>query len=186
MIENPADPADPAQTQPRAGGLLERLGNGLKGYWNSGTPVSPTDSDAQGVLAPALRAHADKVTTAHEAVRQIKSGNHVFVGTACATPRSLVAALEALKPRPTDVELVHFLTDHAVAHDAAGQALTHYRHRTFFVGNDIRAAVKQGMAEYVPLSISLLPRSTPPCRARWGTRPCTSARFIIWCRSTRR
>lgn len=157
MIENPADPADPAQTQARAGGLLTRIGNGLKGYWGSGAVGSPTPSDARDALAPELRAHADKVTNAHEAVCQIKSGDHVFVGTACATPRSLVAALEALKPRPTDVELVHFLTDHAVRHDAAGQAVTHYRHRTFFVGNDIRAAVKQGMAEYVPMSIARVP-----------------------------
>ena len=136
---------------------MERIGNGLKGYWGSGAVGSPTASEPRAALAQALRAHADKVTTAHEAVCQIKSGDHVFVGTACATPRSLVAALEALKPRPTDVELVHFLTDHAVPHDAQGQAVTHYRHRTFFVGNDIRAAVKQGLAEYVPMSIARVP-----------------------------
>ena len=108
-------------------------------------------------LATTLRAHASKLTTAHEAVRRIKNGDHVFVGTACATPRSLVAALEATKPRAADVELVHFLTDAAVPRDAAGQAITNYRHRTFFVGSDIRAAVKQGLAEYVPLSIARVP-----------------------------
>jgi acyl-CoA hydrolase/GNAT superfamily N-acetyltransferase len=68
-----------------------------------------------------------------------------------------VAALEHLDLRPADVELVHFLTDHAVPHDQHGQATTHYRHRTFFVGADIRAAVKQGLADYVPMSLARVP-----------------------------
>lgn len=157
MTPKPADPADQVPSEPRSEGLLARIGSGLKAYWGSGAAGSPNEADALAELAPMLRRHAGKVTTAQEAVRQIKSGDHVFVGTACATPRSLVAALEALKPRPSDVELVHFLTDHAVPHDAQGQASTHYRHRTFFVGNDIRAAVKQGLAEYVPLSIARVP-----------------------------
>ena len=37
-------------------------------------------------------------------------GDRVFVGTACATPRRLVAAVEALSPAPADVEFFHFLT----------------------------------------------------------------------------
>ncbi|MGB4361389.1 MAG: acetyl-CoA hydrolase/transferase C-terminal domain-containing protein, partial [Rhodoferax sp.] len=104
-----------------------------------------------------LQAHADKITSAGQAVLQVRSGDHVFVGTACATPRVLVAALEASKPRPLDVELVHFLTDHAVPHDDQGRCISHYRHRTFFVGQDMRAAVKQGLAEYVPMSIARVP-----------------------------
>jgi acyl-CoA hydrolase/L-amino acid N-acyltransferase YncA len=97
------------------------------------------------------------VTSAGAAVQQVRSGDHVFVGTACATPRALVAALEAADPAPADVELVHFLTDHAVTHDGAGNATTRYRHRTFFVGQDMRAAVRQGLAEYVPMSIARVP-----------------------------
>jgi acyl-CoA hydrolase/RimJ/RimL family protein N-acetyltransferase len=44
-----------------------------------------------------------------------------------------------------------------VPHDTAGHATTAYRHRSFFVGRDIQAAVRQGLAEYVPLSIARLP-----------------------------
>lgn len=101
--------------------------------------------------------YPDKVTTAQAAVALIQPGQHVFVGTACSTPRSLVAALEALKNPPPDVELVHFLTTNAVAHDAEGQALTRYRHRSFFIGSDMRAACRQGMVEYVPIQISKVP-----------------------------
>ena len=116
----------------------------------------PTDDTDEG-LHPLLVAHADKLITAHEAALKIHNGDHVFVGTACATPRSLVAALEALPKWPADVELLHFLTDHAVPHDTDGKATTHFQHRTFFVGQDMVAAVRQGLAHYVPMSIARVP-----------------------------
>ena len=118
-------------------------------------PAAPPDPLAG--LPPHLRPHAAKLCTATEAVRRVRAGDHVFVGTACATPRTLVAALENLDLRPADVELVHFLTDHAVPHDAQGHAATHFHHRSFFVGPDIRAAVKQGLADYVPMSVARVP-----------------------------
>ena len=99
----------------------------------------------------------DKVTTAALAASLVQPGNRVFLGTGCATPRALVAALEGLQNPPPDVELVHFLTTNAVAHDEAGKALTHYRHRSFFVGSDMRAAAQQGLVEYVPISIAKVP-----------------------------
>jgi acyl-CoA hydrolase/GNAT superfamily N-acetyltransferase len=108
-------------------------------------------------LHPLLRPHAQKVCTAAQAAAQVRSGDHVFVGTACATPRALVAALEQLDLRPADVELLHFFTDHAVPHNLQGEATTAYRHRSFFVGADMRAAVRQGQADYVPLSVARVP-----------------------------
>lgn len=101
--------------------------------------------------------YSDKVKTSEQAVAAIKPGQRVFIGTACATPRTLVAALESLPKPPPEVELIHFITTDAFPHDEAGRALTKYRHRTFFVGSDIRAAVAQGTAEYVPIQISRVP-----------------------------
>ena len=48
---------------------------------------------------------------AAQAVRVVRPGHRVFVGSACATPRRLLEALEALAP--VGVQLVHFLTDGA-------------------------------------------------------------------------
>ncbi|MCA3239958.1 MAG: 4-hydroxybutyrate CoA-transferase [Rubrivivax sp.] len=151
-----------------SGGLLARLVDGVKealGGAAAGTApaerleAAPSASAAAGPAGPPTwtERYSAKLTTAAAAMQQVRAGEHVFVGTACATPRTLVAALEQLELRPSDVELVHFLTDHAVPHDAAGQATTSYRHRSFFVGRDIQAAVRQGQAEYVPLSIARLP-----------------------------
>lgn len=135
-------------------GALARIGQGLLERFG-GKAAAPAAAPA---LHPMLQKHAAKLCTAQEAVALIGNGSHVFVGTACATPRSLVAALEALSPAPVDVELVHFLTDHAVPHDASGRATTRYRHRCFFVGQDMRSAVKQGLAEYVPMSVARVPQ----------------------------
>jgi len=153
LIEDLDEPPTPRETPARPGALA-RLASRLRERFG-GAPDAPADPLA--ALPAALRPHAAKVCSAAEAVQDVRSGDHVFVGTACATPRALVAALEARKPLPQDVELVHFLTDHALPHDAQGQATTRLRHRSFFVGADVRAAVKQGLAEYVPMSIARVP-----------------------------
>ncbi len=108
-------------------------------------------------LHPSLKPFAKAVTTAELAVTAIRNGDHVFVGTGCAAPRSLVQALEQMQSPPADVELLHFFTVNAFDHDDAGRSTTHFRHRTFFVGNDMRAAIKQGLVDYVPMSIARVP-----------------------------
>jgi acyl-CoA hydrolase/RimJ/RimL family protein N-acetyltransferase len=92
--------------------------------------------------------------TAEEAVEGVRPGEHVFVGTACATPRALVAALERRDPPPAGVVLVHFLTDGVALGEPAA---TSYRHRVFYVGRDVRALAPSGLVEYVPVSVGDVP-----------------------------
>lgn len=87
----------------------------------------------------------------------MRSRHKVFVGTAPATPRTLVAALEALPKPRQDVELIHFLVQGAVPIDAEGRVLTRYRHRCFFAGMEMRPALEQGVAEYHPVSLARVP-----------------------------
>ncbi len=149
------DRTDPhAEPGPTRDGLLKRWGQALRARF--GTANNTTVDSANALPAP-LQPHVDKLCGAAEAVALIERGQHVYVGTACATPRALVAALEARQPRLADVELLHFLTDHAFPHDAEGRATTQYRHRCFFVGADMRAAVRQGLADVVPVSIAAVP-----------------------------
>lgn len=105
----------------------------------------------------ALDAYADKTVTAELALGRLRSGDHVFVGSGCAAPRTLLRALESMPMPPADLELLHFFTVKAFDHDLQGKSLTRFKHRTFFVSNDMRAAVKQGMVEYVPISIARVP-----------------------------
>lgn len=108
--------------------------------------------------ADPLDAYASQVTTAAQALGHLRNGDHVFVGTGCAAPRTLLQTLEELPVVPADLELLHFFTINAFAHDAQGRSTTRFKHRTFFVGADMRAAVKQGLAEYVPISVARVPQ----------------------------
>jgi acyl-CoA hydrolase/RimJ/RimL family protein N-acetyltransferase len=101
----------------------------------------------------------DRQVSAAEAVSVVRSGDRVFVGSACATPRALVEALEQLN-RP-GVVLVHFLTDGVGRGDPP---VTSYRHRVFYVGSDVlalrgvRVLRDAGLIEYVPLSLGDVPQ----------------------------
>lgn len=97
-----------------------------------------------------------KLVSAEEAVAIISAGENVFVGTACATPRTLIAAMENSAGNLSDLHLYHFLTDGALpVKDECPQ--TRFKHRTFFVGSDMRESVKKGQSEYVPISIAQVP-----------------------------
>jgi acyl-CoA hydrolase/RimJ/RimL family protein N-acetyltransferase len=85
--------------------------------------------------------------TAEEAVALITPGDRVFVGSACATPLTLLAALAAAPPVP-GVRLVHFL---------AGDTGDRYPQDVFFVGRELRGRVTAGKVDYVPLSSADLP-----------------------------
>jgi acyl-CoA hydrolase/L-amino acid N-acyltransferase YncA len=106
---------------------------------------------------PVLARYQNKIVTAEEAVSIIKPGDHVFIGTACATPLTLVRALEQIDPPLPDVQLCHYLTDGAVAHEN-GVPKTHYGHRSFFIGTDMRAAAAVGIADYIPISLAQVPQ----------------------------
>lgn len=93
----------------------------------------------------------ERVTSAEHAVSEIRSGDRVFVGTACATPRALVDALEQLEKPPAGVVLTHFLTERV------GSGDTRYRHRVFYVGRDIRGMRGPGRLEYLPISLGDVP-----------------------------
>jgi acyl-CoA hydrolase/L-amino acid N-acyltransferase YncA len=100
--------------------------------------------------------HLQKYVTALEAAKSIKAGSKVFVGTACATPRALVHALETMDRPPADLEMFHFLTTGMVPL-VDGVPRSRFAHRSFFVGSDMTELVNSGAAEYVPLSLTQIP-----------------------------
>jgi len=99
----------------------------------------------------------EKLTTAEDALSKIKPGDHIFVGSACATPRTLIRELKMMKKNLADVELFHFLTDGAIP-QTDDNTRKKLKHRVFFVGTDMREPVKQGVADYVPVSIAQIPQ----------------------------
>lgn len=86
--------------------------------------------------------------TAEEAVRLVQPGDRVWVGSACGTPRTLVAALNAR--RLPGVKLVHYLADGVTA-----DGVVTYPQEVFFVGSELRGA--SGPVDYLPVSLPELP-----------------------------
>ena len=108
-------------------------------------------------LVQDLAALEAKQITAEEAAALVRPGARVFLGTACATPRTILTALEARVPPPPDVCLYHFVT--TGAYDASQSAAkTNYYHRVFFVGTDMKPFLPSGAADYVPMRLSEVPR----------------------------
>lgn len=95
----------------------------------------------------------DRVVPPAQALSGIRPGDRIFVGSACATPRTLVAAIKTLECPPADIQLVHFLTDGAIPLSALGSS-PRYRHRVFFIGSNLRDHLSSDRVEYVPISIS--------------------------------
>src|SRR5215813_14657241 len=61
-----------------------------------------------------------------------------------------------MRSGPPDLELVSFVTTAAVPEEA-GMPRTRYRHRTFFVGSDVRGLAVTGQLDYVPISLEEVP-----------------------------
>lgn len=80
----------------------------------------------------------------------LKSGTRVSVGSGCAAPQKLVAALAARGRELRDVEIIHLLT-WAEAPYATRELLDCFRHIAFFIGPNVRAAVNEGIADYTPV-----------------------------------
>lgn len=95
--------------------------------------------------------------TAEEAVQNIKSGERVFLHSAAATPQLLVDAMTARGGELHSVELVSIHTEGTAPYlDRRFEGVFHLN--TFFVGANTRAAVGSGMASYVPVFLSEIPK----------------------------
>jgi 4-hydroxybutyrate CoA-transferase len=94
-----------------------------------------------------------KVTTAREAMKAVKSGMRVLIHPGCAEPEALVEALITRAPDVIDVELIHLLTL-GRADYVAPEMEGHFRHNAFFIGGNVRGAVNQGRADYMPIFLS--------------------------------
>ncbi|MDJ0877941.1 MAG: acetyl-CoA hydrolase/transferase C-terminal domain-containing protein [Halieaceae bacterium] len=95
--------------------------------------------------------------TAAEAVAGIKSGEYIWCHSMAATPTVLLEALAGHARQCTDLTLMQLHLEHAGA--VCGSELHgHLRHRVFFAGKDTRDLINAGLADYVPIFLSELPK----------------------------
>ncbi|MFX1561250.1 MAG: GNAT family N-acetyltransferase [Promethearchaeota archaeon] len=97
-----------------------------------------------------------KVVNASQAIRKIKRGARIFLGTGCGVPYHLVQELAKHADQMADNEIVHLLTLGDTP-SADPKFQNQFRHNTFFVSANIREAVSEGRADYTPMMLSEIP-----------------------------
>jgi len=91
---------------------------------------------------------------------RIHPGNRIFIGTGCGEPQCLVRSLiEFVRSHPkafVDTELLQVWTL-GVAPYSDEKFRDNFRQNSFFIGNNSRQAVNQGLADYTPVFLSQVP-----------------------------
>jgi acyl-CoA hydrolase/GNAT superfamily N-acetyltransferase len=104
--------------------------------------------------------YPEKFVSEERIFSHIHRGNRIFIGTGCGEPQYLVDALiRYVESHPTafyDAEVFQVWTL-GLAPYAEERLKSNFRHNSFFISNNTRAAVNQGVADYTPIFLSKVP-----------------------------
>jgi 4-hydroxybutyrate CoA-transferase len=106
-----------------------------------------------GRAAAWLDSYRRKRCSAEEAVRQIQSDSTVYIHPGCAEPEKLVAAMVGRAGELRNVNVIHLLT-RGNADYVRPEMEGKFRHIAFFAGANVREAINQGRADFIPVFLS--------------------------------
>jgi acyl-CoA hydrolase len=98
-----------------------------------------------------------RFVSAEEAVSVVKSGDRVYLHSGAAAPGVLTRALTARAPQLRVVELVMVVSE-GEAPFAAPELAKSFRVNSLFVTGNVRRAVQEGRADYLPVFLSEIPK----------------------------
>ena len=101
--------------------------------------------------------YRDMVVSAEDAVGRIRPGQRIFIGTGCAEPLELVRALTARSENLADTEIVHLLTLGEAPY-ARKELADCFRVNSFFIAENVRGIIQEGLGDYTPIFLSEIPR----------------------------
>jgi len=102
------------------------------------------------------KTYESRIVTPEEAVRNIKSGQRLFLTGNCSVPQKVLAALVDYAPNLENVEVCQALTVGPA--DYVSEAMRgHLRVNTMFISANIRKAVQEGRADFTPVLLSEFP-----------------------------
>ena len=97
--------------------------------------------------------YKSNVTTAEDAVREIRSGDRVFMTGNVSVPQKLLAALVEYAPELTNVEICQALSVGSADY-VRPEMEGHLRVNTLFISANVRKAVWEGRADFTPVLLS--------------------------------
>jgi acyl-CoA hydrolase/GNAT superfamily N-acetyltransferase len=120
------------------------------------------DEQAENARLEKLKqAYPDKFVSEAQIFRNIHPGSRIFIGTACAEPQYLVSALvNYIESNPKaffDAEVLQVWTLGVAAYTQE-KFKSNFRHNSFFIGDNTRSAVNEGLADYTPIFLSQVPQ----------------------------
>ena len=118
------------------------------------TSIPGTDGkNASGRPTTWLEKYVSKRRTAEEAVKVIRSGDCVYIHPGCAEPEQLVRAMVARADKLRKVKVIHILT-RGIADYVLPEMGESFRHVALFSGANVREAINEGRADFVPIFLS--------------------------------
>jgi acyl-CoA hydrolase len=97
-----------------------------------------------------------KLQDPRSALKNIKPGERIFIGSGCAVPSLLIQTLEKIGKRLADTEIMHILTVGDTPYTNE-EFCDNFRCNAFFIGENTRTAIAEGRADYTPVFLSDLP-----------------------------
>lgn len=100
--------------------------------------------------------YAELIATPELAAARIRPGSRVFIGTGSAQPLRLVKALVGRGRDLSDTEIVHLLTLGDAPY-ATRELAEQFRVNSFFISDNVRDIIQQGLGDYTPIFLSEIP-----------------------------
>lgn len=97
-----------------------------------------------------------KLVTAEEAVKFIKSGDHVFIQSVAAAPQILIKAMTSRSEDLQNVEIYHLHTE-GIAPYCEPQYRGSFHTNSFFIGANVRKSIASGEGDFIPCFLSEVP-----------------------------
>ncbi|MBN1759289.1 MAG: GNAT family N-acetyltransferase [Chitinispirillaceae bacterium] len=101
--------------------------------------------------------YEQKKMSAKAAIRKIKAGDRIFVGTGCGQPQTLVDELVSDDNDIVDAEIYHLLTQGSAPY-INEQYAKKFRTASFFLAANVRDAIAGGRGDYIPMFLSDIPQ----------------------------
>ena len=100
--------------------------------------------------------YADQLATAAEAMKVIRPGYRIFIGTGCGQPQHLVESLVEHSTHISDAHIIHLLTM-GTAPYADERFREKFKMNSFFIAENVRDALSRGIGDYTPIFLSDIP-----------------------------
>jgi 4-hydroxybutyrate CoA-transferase len=97
--------------------------------------------------------YKSKISTVDNALKCVRSGMRVYVQANCAFPLVLLEGLSRRGPYVQDVEVLHLLGFGSASYNTP-ELSSSFCHTAFFIGPNMRTAVNEGRADYIPIHLS--------------------------------